>query len=103
MNKIYVRMNGRLGNQLFRYAVARSIQERMGGELVFDWQVVLRSAKENPDEDGFEDSLRFFRTKPYTNGSATVLDLDKGTVGQKTMFAVTEVVRIFGEGGSETA
>lgn len=45
MDNIYVRMSGRLGNQLFRYATARYIQETQGGNLVFDFSPVYKEGK----------------------------------------------------------
>ena len=70
MGKIYVRMGGRLGNQLFRYAAARYIQElhRNGedkDELVLDFSSVYKEGKAKPNESGFENSLQYFKTQSY--------------------------------------
>lgn len=92
MGNIYVRMSGRLGNQLFRYAAARYIQETQGGELIFDFSPVYREANAKPDEIGFENSLRYFNIKKYHEGSATILDLDKGNIKQKINFIASMII-----------
>ena len=63
---IYVEMNGRLGNQMFRYAFARMIQLQGGGEepLCFDFSNILEEKKKE-EMPGWEDSLRHFQVVPY--------------------------------------
>ena len=48
-NKIYLPLQGRIGNQLFQYAFARSIQKKMGvgAVLVMDDSEILRCGWEN--------------------------------------------------------
>ena len=82
MNRIYVRMSGRLGNQLFRYAAVRYVQETQGGSLYLDFSPVYKEAREKPEELGFENSLKYFNIKENKLGSYTVLDLDKGNFVQ---------------------
>lgn len=89
MNNIYVRMSGRLGNQLFRYATARYIQETQGGRLIFDFSPVYKEGKVKPGEIGFENSLKYFKIKEYDEKSATVLDTDKGNIKQKIYFIIS--------------
>lgn len=92
MDNIYVRMSGRLGNQLFRYAAARYIQETQGGHLIFDFSPVYKEGRDKPEETGFEDSLKYFKTKEYCEGSATVLDIDKGNIKQKLYFIISMII-----------
>ena len=64
---IYVEMNGRLGNQMFRYAFARWLQlkgQPEDPELIFDFSSVLQE-KKGQSMPGWEDSLRHFNTVPY--------------------------------------
>lgn len=100
MNRIYVRMSGRLGNQLFRYAAARYIQETQGGSLYLDFSPVYKEAREKPEELGFENSLKYFNIKEHQLGSATVLDLDKGNFVQKIKFVISMMILRSGGGGS---
>ncbi|MCI8871347.1 MAG: hypothetical protein HFH51_00525 [Lachnospiraceae bacterium] len=99
MNRIYVRMSGRLGNQLFRYAAARYVQETQGGSLYLDFSPVYKEAREKPEELGFENSLKYFNIKEHQLGSATVLDLDKGNFVQKIKFVIS--MMILRSGGGE--
>ena len=63
VNKIYLQIAGNCGNQFFQYAFARSLQEKLGGELYIDYSYVLH------DKDaarlGSEDLLREFNTVQY--------------------------------------
>lgn len=63
---IYIEMNGRLGNQLFRYAFARMIQLQGGEteELMLDFSNVYKEQKKG-EMTGWEDSLRHFHVAPY--------------------------------------
>lgn len=92
MDNIYVRMSGRLGNQLFRYAAARYIQETQGGQLMFDFSPVYKEGRDKPEETGFENSLKYFKTKEYCEDSATVLDTDKGNIKQKIYFIISMLI-----------
>ncbi|MFC4652112.1 alpha-1,2-fucosyltransferase [Lactococcus nasutitermitis] len=60
--KIVVEVHGRLGNQLFQYAFARSIQAQVGGEILMNFQALEMQAQRQPDEKGWEDSLQGFQT-----------------------------------------
>lgn len=97
MGKIYVRMGGRLGNQLFRYAAARYIQElhRNGedkDELVLDFSSVYKEGKAKPNESGFENSLQYFKTQSYKLESSIVFEPSKGTLLQKSRFLMSEIL-----------
>ena len=64
---IYVEMNGRLGNQLFRYAFARWLQikgEEKDRELILDFRNIEREARKG-EMPGWEDSLRHFKVQNY--------------------------------------
>ena len=64
---IYVEMTGRLGNQLFYYAIARKIQitNKNSDRLCFCFYDIVRAAKKNPDMLGLDDSLQYFNTVEY--------------------------------------
>lgn len=59
---IYLEMAGRLGNQLFRYAFAKRIQELTGEELYIDFKRVY---DKGPEKQGWSNSLRLFKTGEY--------------------------------------
>ena len=63
---IFVEMNGRLGNQMFRYAFARWLQIQGKEEdkcLILDYSII--HSRKDEDMPGWEDSLKYFRTVPY--------------------------------------
>lgn len=74
MEHIYVKMHGRLGNQLFRYATARCIQLRYGGELNIDFDRVYKEGSHKFEEKGFEDSLASFSVTEYKKEPVSVLN-----------------------------
>ena len=45
MNCIYVRLMGGLGNQMFQYAAARSLADKLGLDLVLDGRYVERKSQ----------------------------------------------------------
>lgn len=59
---IYVEMEGRCGNQLFRYAFSRYIQEQVGGELVLNFNSILNR---NDQINGWKNELENFNVVPY--------------------------------------
>lgn len=63
---IYVEMNGRLGNQMFRYAFARMIQIQGNNKdgLCFDFSNIDMENRKR-EMPGWEDSLRHFNVAPY--------------------------------------
>ena len=66
MNRIYVKMDGRLGNQFFQYAFARKLQSLVGGDLIFDFTSLKLNKKDGFDgADGLENHLEKFNVKPY--------------------------------------
>lgn len=66
MGIIYVKMDGRLGNQMFQYAFARNLQKITGGELILDFSSLkLNKAQGIMGKDGLENSLEHFNVTPY--------------------------------------
>ncbi len=60
---IHVKITGRLGNQMFFYAMLRRVQLlHGGGQAVLDFSDVYSNNKE---AEGFEDSLQYFRVVDY--------------------------------------
>lgn len=63
---IYVEMYGRLGNQMFRYAFARAMQELYKNEdIVLSFNQINKIKSNNLNEFGWEDTLQYFNVKPY--------------------------------------
>lgn len=60
---IYLKIEGRLGNQLFQYAFARKIQKITGDKIAIDWTDVVSKHKEI--DDGWEKSLELFNINEY--------------------------------------
>lgn len=66
MGIIYVKMDGRLGNQMFQYAFARNLQKITGGELVLDFSSLkLNKAQGILGKDGLENSLEHLNVTSY--------------------------------------
>lgn len=65
---LYVKMRGRLGNQLFRYAVARAYQKRYcpDQELILDWTIIDRRFRKDAS---FARTLEEFRLPPHQSVS----------------------------------
>ena len=59
---IYLEMAGRLGNQMFRYAFAKRIQELSNKQLIIDFKRVYDSGNKN---EGWDNSLKLFNTDNY--------------------------------------
>jgi hypothetical protein len=86
---IYGYITGRLGNQLFYYAIARTLDIKLGGQekLIFSFRGTLQSHKS--ESDGYEDSLKYFRVKKYDYANEKrLVDLVKehGTFRQKISY-----------------
>lgn len=62
MKKIILRINGAAGNQFFQYAFARSIQEKVGGDLYIDYGMVKHN---DTLWAGSDNLLKDFNTVPY--------------------------------------
>jgi hypothetical protein len=79
---IYVQMGGRLGNQLFRYAAARAVQEKYypNEPLCFDYSYL---AKEGTPETGWVDSLQDFNTINYLYHTKDGVIMHEGSLHQK--------------------
>lgn len=58
---IYLAIEGRLGNQFFQYAFARSLQKKTGEQLVIDYTVPERVGC-----NGYEESLKYYNVVDYT-------------------------------------
>lgn len=81
---IYVNVSGRLGNQLFYYAIARKLQILGGGnqDICFNFENVYNHREGEAEKLGFEDSLQYFNTVSYTK----IIDIPMGTIlKEKTM------------------
>lgn len=64
---IYVKMSGRLGNQMFRYAFSRWLQikgEEPAEALVLDFSNIEKE-RAKQEMEGWEDSLSHFQVAPY--------------------------------------
>ena len=61
---IYKEISGRLGNQMFQYAMARSVYERSiaGKNMVFNFQ-------KGVIDRGFKDELKYFKVLNYESTS----------------------------------
>lgn len=62
-------MHGRLGNQLFRYACARSLQLKTGQGLLVSFNYVRQMyspEKQASIDKGWENSLKYFNVSSYT-------------------------------------
>lgn len=79
---IYVQMGGRLGNQLFRYATARALQEKYypNESLCFDFGYL---AREGTPETGWVDSLKDFNTRDYLYHNKDGVIMHEGSLHQK--------------------
>lgn len=82
---IYIRLSGRLGNQLFQYAYARFLKEKTGMDIVIDERYVILSGKK---ENGWENSLKYFNTDYITYDINKSLFRDKTNLVQKSLIAV---------------
>ncbi|MDY2630917.1 MAG: alpha-1,2-fucosyltransferase [Clostridium sp.] len=61
---IRVEMHGRLGNQMFQYATARALQNKVNQEMVFSFRSVLNE-KDKEGSVGWGDDLQYLNVKPY--------------------------------------
>lgn len=60
---IYLEMHGRLGNQMFQYAAARSLQIETGQPIGISFKKVIGANTEGTE--GWDNSLKFFKIAPY--------------------------------------
>ena len=91
---VFTYVNGRCGNHLFYYAISRAVDEKYtagNSKLVFDLRQVNLLHKE--DGDGFEDSLRFFKTKEYEAVDKSLLKvvLKTGDLSQKFWYGIYSI------------
>ena len=103
---IYIEMNGRLGNQMFRYAFGRWLQIRgraegntAGNKLVMDFSNIEMEQK-RPAMPGWEDSLAHFQTVPYGHWQGKGKPLSKATsIPERAMLGLIWAVdRLLGRG-----
>ena len=103
---IYIEMNGRLGNQMFRYAFGRWLQYKAGragkssrNALVLDFSNIEMESKRS-SMPGWEDSLAHFRTAPYTrwNGKGSPLRRAASLPEQAVLGLIWAGDRFFGRG-----
>ncbi|GHV12253.1 alpha-1,2-fucosyltransferase [Fibrobacterales bacterium] len=91
---IYVRMGGRLGNLMFRYALARKVQLQRNNEpLCF-----IYPKKEFTGKDGFKDSLKYFQVTKYESRFTyrNIEFIKDATVLQKMLIFYWKLIRKFG-------
>lgn len=92
--QVYVKMDGRLGNQMFQYAFGRQMQEITGGELVLDFT----SHKINVSAgiygtDGICNSLVHFNLQPYTYVDLGNYDAKRIPFIQRKLFQIARFVK----------
>lgn len=83
---IYVQMGGRLGNQLFSYAVARRLQLKYypNERLILDYHYL---ANEGSPEDAWVDGLADFNVSDYSLHQKNGVMLFEGSLSQKLVSA----------------
>ena len=87
-------ISGRLGNQMFQYAFAKALNMAQGGtgQLVFNFKRVHQAGNE---EDGFEDSLKYFNVEPYKTEKGNLV-LKYGSICQIFVYlAYVASIKIF--------
>ena len=72
---IYLSIKGRLGNQMFQYAFARALKEKLGQDILIDWHYVNDSDKKDPDS-GFCNSLKDFNVSSFISINYIFLAID---------------------------
>src|SRR5699024_7911698 len=85
---LYVEMDGRCGNQLFHYAVARYIQLKIKNDekLCINFNKIF---EQKDEEHGWVDYLKDFQTVPYTyyTHSGTILK-NESNLAQKIVIGL---------------
>ena len=75
---IYLSIKGRLGNQMFQYAFARALKEKLKQDTIIDWHYVNESDRKQPGV-GFHNSLSVFNVADFkslnVNGSYDYMNL----------------------------
>lgn len=63
-NMITVRMEGRIGNQMFQYWCARGLQKKFypNDKIALDFYTLY---KDGHEDSGYEDNIKLFKTKDY--------------------------------------
>ena len=83
---VYSYISGRLVNQFFEYAYARTLIYKRGevDDLCFNFNLVTNAGTE---EDGFTDSLKYFRTLPYSVSESDIVARYGGIVQKLIYYA----------------
>lgn len=66
---IKIELHGRLGNQLFQYAAARSLYEKNKGRILISYRTI-KNEKDKEGLSGWEDALKFFNVLDYEKYSS---------------------------------
>lgn len=92
--QIYVKMDGRLGNQLFQYATARSIQIKNKGDLILDYtSYKLDKSKGIYGKDGMENLLVHFKVAPYEYIDCGNYDKRRIPLVQRVLFKIIRRIK----------
>lgn len=92
--QIYVKMDGRLGNQMFQYAFGRQMQEYIGGELILDFTSHrINSSKRIYGDNGMCNSLVHFNVKPYTYVDLGNYQKERIPVIQRILFKIARFLK----------
>lgn len=92
--KIYININGRLGNQMFQYAFARKLQMKynLKTEIVINFYLVNNMLEK--ESTGWEDSLKYFNTEyDTTNESPFTIFFKRLTIKQKILAIIYQVYK----------
>lgn len=79
---IKIELHGRLGNQLFQYAAARSLYEKNRGKILISYRTIVNE-KDKEGLSGWEDALKFFN----------VLEYEKYTLNTPIVFYKTSLIQ----------
>lgn len=88
-------ITGRLGNQFFEYAYARSLLFKRGNRerLIFNFSMVKAAGQ---SKDGFDDNLRYFNVISYTELDKDII-FNKGSLLQVFIYILFKLdQKIFG-------
>ena len=91
MNKIYIPVGGRLGNQLFYYGFGRWLQLKYfpNRTLCFDFSAVYKQGSYYKyDSNGWQNSLELFKVKQYDTYSKDFAVYREGNAFQKIWAAI---------------
>jgi len=93
-NQVYVKLDGRLGNQMFQYAFGRKMQEITGGELILDFTShKINASIGHFGTNGICNSLIHFNIKPYTYIDLGNYDKKRIPFIQRIIFKIARFVK----------